>query len=68
MKRVLATHLLLQSLIDRLLSCSESFEGLLRLGEFILQLVYPIFKFLRLPLAIFELRAAFLLTCNVSHY
>jgi hypothetical protein len=67
--KVLITHRLFQPLIDRLLPYRESLKPLPRLGELVLQLVYPSLKFLRLPLATFELRAALLLACKtLSNY
>ena len=64
---MLATHRLFQPLINHLLPCSESPEPLPRLGEFFLQFAYLNLKYLRRPLAVFELRAALLLACNASY-
>ena len=65
---MLAAHRLFQPLIDGLLPFNEPLEPLPRLGEFVLQLMYPNLEFPCRPLAFVELRAALLLACNVSHY
>jgi len=66
MKKMLATHFLLQPLIDSLFRYNELLEPLSRLGEFILQVMCPNLEFPRGPLALFKLPAALLLTYGSS--